>query len=191
MRRDQWLLSQLPVGMLEDDFFVRFVSIFQDVATSLLEGVDNIDNVVDVSVAPEPLVRWLGSWIGVESIDASLPHELQRRLVSSASQTLAARGTVDGLRRFLEMMSGGPAQVEDGGGVWRDGEAPAGAQWVRVRVQSTGWLPEHDFVTLVRDEIPAHVYAEIFVEDRQVWPAVATVPAPRAIAAETAEGVAQ
>ena len=52
MRREQWLLSQLPVGMVEDDFFVRFVSIFQDVATTLLDGADNIDNLVDVTVAP-------------------------------------------------------------------------------------------------------------------------------------------
>ena len=170
MRREQWLLSQLPVGMVEDEFFVRFVSIFQDVATTLLDGADNIDNLADMTVAPEPMVRWLASWIGVDAVDASLPPELQRRIVASAAETLAWRGTTRGLRRFLELISGGPVEVLDGGGVWRDGEAPEGGQWVRLRVQSTGWLPEPDFVALVRDEIPAHVRAEIFVGDRQVWP---------------------
>ncbi len=63
-RRDDWLLGQLPMGMLEDDFFARFVGIFQEVATTYLDGVDNLENVVDVTVAPESVVRWLGGGWG-------------------------------------------------------------------------------------------------------------------------------
>src|SRR5437763_1081784 len=85
-RRSDWLLGQLPMGMLDDDFFVRFVSIFQEVATTMLDDVDNLGNVVDVTVAPEPMVRWLGSWLGLSSIDPSLPHELQRRIVRESAQ---------------------------------------------------------------------------------------------------------
>ena len=33
MRRDDWLLQQLPVAMVEDDFLARFLRIFQVVAT--------------------------------------------------------------------------------------------------------------------------------------------------------------
>ncbi len=36
-------------------------------------------------------------------------------------------------------------------------------------MRSTGWLPENEFVALVRDEIPAHVLAELYVGDRLVW----------------------
>jgi phage tail-like protein len=168
-RSPQWLLDQLPVGMLDSDFFVRFVSIFQEVATSLLEDADNIDNLVDLDVAPDAMVRWLGSWIGSGAIDPSLPHQLQRRIVRSAAHTLGWRGTKRGLKLFLELASGGPADVEDGGGVWRPGEVPADTAWVTMRVQSTGWLPEADFVALVRDEVPAHTCAELFVADHCVW----------------------
>jgi hypothetical protein len=115
------------------------------------------------------MVRWLGSWIGSESIDASLPDELQRRIVTSAAQTLAWRGTRAGLTRFLELASGGPAEVTDGGGVWRDGEAPRDTAWVRLRVESTGWMPEADFIALIRDEVPAHVRAELYVGSRLLW----------------------
>jgi hypothetical protein len=52
------------MGMLDDEFFVRFVSIFQEVATSMLDGVDNLSNVVDVTVAPDPVVRWMGGVAG-------------------------------------------------------------------------------------------------------------------------------
>jgi phage tail-like protein len=168
-RSPQWLLNQLPVGMLDGDFFVRFVSIFQELGTTLLEDADNVDNIIDLTVAPDAMVRWLGSWIGVGSIDPSLPDELQRRIVGSAAQTLTWRGTVSGLQRFLELSSGGPAQVTDGGGVWRDDETPADTAWVRMSVESTGWLPEADFVALVRDEVPAHVRAELHVGARCVW----------------------
>ena len=42
-RSPQWLLNQLPVGMLDGDFFVRFVSIFQELGGTLLEDADNIE----------------------------------------------------------------------------------------------------------------------------------------------------
>jgi phage tail-like protein len=167
-RSPQWMLNQLPVGMLDSDFFVHFVSIFQELGDTLLEDADNIDNLLDLSVAPLPVVRWLGSWIGAAGIDASLPDELQRRIVASTAQTLVWRGTASGLRRFLELTSGGSAMVEDGGGVWRAGDAPLETAWVRMTVESTGWLPEADFVTLVRDEVPAHVRAELIVGRRRV-----------------------
>lgn len=165
-RSPQWLLNQLPVGMLGSDFFVRFVSLFQEVATSIVENADNIPNVIDTGVAPPEMVRWLGSWIGVDSLDPSLPEELQRRIVRSSAETLTWRGTAAGLRRFLELISGGPAEVTDGGGVWREGDAPSDTAWVTMTVESTGWLPEPDFVALLRDEVPAHVRAELWVGTR-------------------------
>ena len=172
MRREDWLLNQLPMGMLEDDFFTRFVSIFQNLSTTMLDGVDNLENIVDVTVAPDPVVRWMGSWIGIESIDSSLPHALQRRIVRESAKILAWRGTRRGLLGFLELVSGGPAVVEESGGVYREGMSPGAAPFVRMRVESTGWVSEEDFVTLVRDELPAHVTFQLFVGERLVWPQV-------------------
>ena len=169
-RRDDWLLGQLPMGMLEDDFFARFVGIFQQVATTFLDGVDNLDSIVDVTVAPDPVVRWLGGWLGIDSIDSSLPHELQRRIVIETGRMLAWRGTRQGLTRFLELVSGGPVEVEETGGVFPEGEAPRQAPTVVMRVESTGWMPEQDFIELVRDELPAHVEFGLFVGERRLWP---------------------
>jgi phage tail-like protein len=170
VRSPVWMLEQLPNGLLDSEFFVRFVSIFQEVGETMFGNADNLENILDLEVAPSAMVRYLGSWIGVGGIDASLPEQLQRRIVESSADTLAWRGTVRGIRRFLELISGSPAIVEDGGGVWRDGESPTtGFSWVRMRVDSTGWLKEADFAQLVRDEVPAHVLAELWVGERLIW----------------------
>ena len=170
MRRDQWLLNQLPVGMLSDDFFTRFVSIFQEEATTLLAHGDNLPHLADPTVAPLPMVRWMADWIGLDGIDPGLPDGTQRRLVTTAAHTLRRRGTPGALQGFLELFSGGPAEVTDGGGVWREGEAPADHAWVVMRVASTGGLPDEAFVSLIADHVPAHVRAELWVDDRQIWP---------------------
>ena len=172
MRRADWLVGQLPMGMLDDGFFIRFTGLFQELASSLLDDVDNVPNTVDVTVAPPAMVRWLGSWIGIETIDSSLPEALQRRIVAESGQILAWRGTRKGLVQFLELFTGGPVEVTDSGGIFAAGEAGYRPPFVRMRVQSTGWVPEDDFVRLVEDELPANVTYELFVGDRLVRPLI-------------------
>jgi phage tail-like protein len=167
-RHPQWLVNQLPVGMLNSDFFVRFVSMFQELSESLLDGADQVENIPDATVTPVPMLGHLASWIGVETVDASLPEDLQRLILRSSSRALAFRGTRRGLTGYLEMLSGGPVQVEDGGGVWVEGDAPDDVAWLRMSVDGTGHLSEDEFVALVRDEIPAHVRAELYVLGRRV-----------------------
>lgn len=176
--RGQWLVSQLPPGMLTDDFFTRFVGIFQAQAETLLAHAENLPHLADTTITPPAMVRWLASWIGLDGVDAAMPEDVQRRLVAGAARILAHRGTPAGLEEFLALFSGGPATVTDGGGVWAEGEAPSDTSWVVMKVASTGGLDEADFVALVQDEVPAHVRAELWVGSRRVWPAHgAPVPA--------------
>lgn len=168
-RSPSWMLDQLPVSMLDHDFFVRFVSIFQHLGTTLLEDADNIEHVASTTVAPSPMLPYLASWIGVETIDDSQPESLQRRIVAGAAKTLTWRGTARGLRSYLELISDGPAEVDEGGGIWRAGDAPEDTAWVVMRVRSTGLLELTDFIDVVRDEVPAHVRAELYVGPDRVW----------------------
>lgn len=175
-RRKDWMLGQLPMGMLDDDLFVRFVSIFQEVATSLVEGADNVPNLVDPTVAPVPALSWLASWLGVNWIEPSLPHDVQRRLVRECGRALAWRGTRYGLEILLRAVTGGEVTVEENGSV-RHGIEPGSPDAlapdpsVRVAVHSTGWMSDDDFVELVTDEVPANVRCEIVVGGREIWPA--------------------
>lgn len=170
--RQDWMLGQLPMGMLDDDLFVRFVGIFQAVATTLLEGADNIPNLVDPTVAPVPVLSWLASWLGVSWIEPTLPADQQRLLVREVGRALAWRGTRQGLEVVLRAVTGGEVTVEETGSVRRSGEDPVPAPdpVVRIALTGTGWMSDDDLVALVADEVPASARFEIEVDGRQLWP---------------------
>jgi phage tail-like protein len=164
------MLAQLPIGMLDDEFFVRFVSIFQGVGSTLFNSVDNIPNIVDVTVAPEAFLPWLGSWLALDWLHPSLPEETKRRVVRHYGELSAWRGTREGLTRFLQVLTDGPVEVIESGGVFAAGEAPSGPPVVTIHVSSTGGLADHEFVSLVREELPAPVTFELWVGRRRLWP---------------------
>jgi phage tail-like protein len=170
MRRSDWLAHQLPVGMTDDDFLMRFLGIFQSVADTVLHRVDTLHHTFDPTVAPDGMVRLMGSWLGVEWIDSTLEDELQRRIVLEYADLLRWRGTAYGLRRLLEVISGGPAVVDDSGGVYPEGESPQRPAHVRLAVESSGWASPNDLLTIVRAELPASVTFELRIADTTVWP---------------------
>lgn len=170
MNRGRWLIDQLPVAMLDDDFLVRFLSIFQELADTYIVQVDAMEHLVDVAVAPEPMVRYLGSWLGARTIDPSLDDATQRRIVREHGRMLPWRGTVRGLRQLLEMVTGGPVVVVDSGGVYAEGDAPENPGHVHIEVVSLGWATEDDLVALVQAELPASVSYDLYVGAQRLWP---------------------
>jgi phage tail-like protein len=184
-----WLVDQLPVGMLEDGFLVRFTSIFQDVADTLVDAVDTIDAVTDLSLAPDPFVRWLGSWIdahpnpGETAQAPGGPRE--RAWIRAQSRALTGRGTGPSLELMLqELCSGGgrhsirtPVRVTDGGGVYPAGQCPAGdPAWVQVELPALDQVAVSDVLELIRAEVPVHVAVHLKVEGVVVDQAAASEP---------------
>jgi phage tail-like protein len=170
MNRGRWLLDQLPVAMLDDDFLVRFLGIFQEVADTFMVQADTMEHLLDSTVAPPPMLRYMGTWLGARSIDPSLDVLTQRRIVREQGRMLPWRGTVQGLRQLLAMITGGPVVVVDSGGVYREGQAPNNECHVHIEVVSTGWATEEDLVALVEAEMPASVSFELFVGGERLWP---------------------
>lgn len=164
------MVEQLPAHLLGDPFFRRFVGIFAELADGLRAHAEGLEHVVDVTVAPDPMVRYIGRWLGMESIDPSLPVVRQREMVRGAGRLSAWRGTRVGLEGFLALLTGAPAEVTEGGGVFRQGEAPRRSAPVRVRVQDTGQATDEHLLVLLRNELPADVRFELRVGPRPVWP---------------------
>jgi phage tail-like protein len=170
MRRADWLIHQLPVGMVEDDFLRRFVSMFQEVGETVAHQIDSLPHMFDVTVAPAAMVRALGRWVGLDWVDPSIPDALQRRIVGEYFSLLRWRGTKRGMKQLLELVSGWPAIVEDSGGIFPEGRTPATTAHVRLHVESSGWATDADLLRIVRVEVPASVTFELFVGGRRVWP---------------------
>ncbi|MFN3254057.1 MAG: phage tail protein [Ilumatobacter sp.] len=177
MRRDDWLLWQLPVGMTDDDFFVRFVTIFQRMADTVLDQVDNLEHVFDPTVAPDNMVRQMAEWFGVDWVDSSLDDRLQRQIVLAYADLIQWRGTKIGLRKLLELLTGGPVEVHDTGGVFPKEEAPGGPPHVRLDVGSAGWNKVEDLLRIVRAELPATVTFDLWIGADHVWPRSTTAMA--------------
>ncbi len=168
-RPQDWLIRQLPAGMLSEDFFIRFVSLFQAEADTLLEHADAIENLADVQVAPATMVRYMSQWIGTPGIDAALPDAELRALVRATARAVRVRGTLTGLRIMVEAFTGAEATIEESGGVFRLGRAPLDQGWVRIKVPNAGNLRPTSLIDLVRDEIPAHLHVELWIADERVW----------------------
>ncbi len=170
MRRDDWLLHQLPVGMAEDDFLFRFVSIFQRVSDTVVHQIDTLPHMFDPTVAPEPMVQTMANWLGVDWLDSSLDGRLQRKIVLNYAEIIQWRGTKRGLEQLLELLSDGPVSVRDSGGIFAEGESPAAPPHVRLDIESAGWNSVVDLVRIIRDELPATVTFDLWIAGERVWP---------------------
>jgi phage tail-like protein len=169
-RRPDWLAQQLPVGMVEDQFLVHFLRIFEDVAETVLQQVDNVPHLFDVTVAPDVMVRTIGAWLGLDWVDPSLPDRRQRHVVRGYSGALLERGTRQGLTEVLELVCGKGVEVSDSGGVYRAGKAPLRDPHVTIDVPSRGWATEADLIRIVRSELPASVTFDLSIAGRTIHP---------------------
>ena len=171
MRRDDWLLHQLPVGMTEHDFVRRFLGIFQTIGDSVLTQVDVLDKMFDPTVAPDSMVRELGRWIGLEWLDSSHDDVVQRQAVLEYAQLLRWRGTKRGMEALLRFMSGGgDVLIDDTGGVYAEGEAPRNPPHVRMAMSGSILTHIEDAVRIIRSELPASVTFQLAIAGEVVWP---------------------
>jgi phage tail-like protein len=176
VRRDDWLIHQLPVGMLDDPVLVPFLRIFQDVADTVFHQIDGLPDQFDVAVAPEEMVRQAGRWLGIQWIDPSLDPRLQREIVRRYAALLRWRGTPRGLEELLSLLTDAPAVVEDSGGVYPEGESVERPPHVHIEVSPSPWATDQDLIRILREEIPAACTFDLHVGGRQVWPEAAGPP---------------
>ncbi len=165
-----WLVSTLPLGMQSDDFLVRFLSIFEEVATSLRAAADSVSRVADVNVTPPAMVRYLGEWVGAPALDSRLDPGIQRNIVLATGANISNRGTASALHEVLAAVTDGEVEIDDTGGVFKEGEAPDAKGSVAVRVSTTGHLSEQNFVELVLASVPANVLVTIECAGRMIYP---------------------
>lgn len=166
------LAEQLPACLAEDRFLGQFLGILDEVAQTVEVQVSGLEHLVDVTVAPEQMVQWLGRfWLDVYLLDPSMPVERRREWVREMGRLLWWRGTAEGLSGLLRQATGKEVDVIDGGGVYRAGQAPrSNRRHVYIWVEEGGWTSDEHLLAVVHRELPADVTFELQVGDRMVWP---------------------
>jgi phage tail-like protein len=160
----------MPAVFQDDSFTMRWTAALDDVLAPVMTSLDCIEAYVDPLLAPEDFLLWLAGWSGMV-LDENWPLPRQRAVVAATAELYRSRGTSAGLRRHVELVTGGQVEITESGGVtWSvtptpaepsASGVPAGNQgpWVTVRVS----VPDPDQINvraldaLIGAIKPAHV----------------------------------
>ncbi len=141
-------IEYLPSLYRDDEFMTRFLLIFESVLGPIENMVNNIPYYFDTSLAPEPLLSWLASWLDL-ALDPRWSLERRRELVNCAVELYRWRGTRKGMREYLRIYTGSTPEITEYiPGMRLDGENRLGKDTV-LGSAGTG---HHFTVTLKLDE---------------------------------------
>jgi phage tail-like protein len=100
--------QQDPVSALQlQSFLAIFEAFFGDLDTL----IDQLPDHIDPETAPEAWLPFLLGWLGLPSPE-SLNAGVRRKLLQTAPELLAGRGTYRALQQLLEIITGGSDQVK-------------------------------------------------------------------------------
>lgn len=116
------LATPYPLGELlpgvyqEDPFAMRWMAALDEVLAPVISSLDCLDAYFDPGLTPLDFLRWLAGWVGVDASEGQ-PAEHARAAVAHAVELYRVRGTVAGLRAYLEVRTGARVTIADNGGV--------------------------------------------------------------------------
>lgn len=87
------------------DFLQRFLCLFEGVLTDMENRVAAAHILTNPTCAPAQALDWLGRWVALSGADG-LPEEKKRLLIREATSLYRKRGTLKGLTRTLELVTG-------------------------------------------------------------------------------------
>jgi phage tail-like protein len=157
------LHTLMPAVFQEDAFTPRFTAGIDDVLAPIISAIDCLEAYLDPMLAPADFLQWVSSWFG-EVIDENWPQQRRRRFVAEAVEMFRVRGTVAGLRRELELGSGGRVEIAESGGVGWSSKPNADLPGedvprlaVRIVTDDPSSLNHAALEALIRAAKPAHL----------------------------------
>ena len=103
-------LDHLPAIYQEDELMGRFLMLFESFLAPIERQIDHLALYLDPRLTPAEFLPWLASWIDLV-LDEAWPEDRRRQLLRSATSLYRKRGTVQGLREYLEIYTGGKATI--------------------------------------------------------------------------------
>lgn len=155
--------GMMPAIFQDDAFTMRWTEGLDEVLAPVPAVLDCIDAYFDPLLSPEDFLAWLAGWCGM-TLDENWPLARRRAVVSAAPELYRGRGTLAGLRRHVELVTGGRVEVADNGGVtWSatPGDPATGPEGptvtIRVRVTDPAEVNVRALDALISAIKPAHV----------------------------------
>lgn len=134
----------MPAVFQDDDFTMRWTQALDEVLAPVPAVLDSIEAYFDPLLAPEDFLAWLAGWCGM-TLDENWPLQRRRAVVSAAPELYRGRSTPAGLRRHVELVTGGRVEVADSGGVtWAaaPGDPDASAEPTGPSVTIRVWVTD-------------------------------------------------
>lgn len=175
-------LRYLPELYEGDDLMGRFLMLFESFWGPVETQIDNVYGYFDPALTPPDFLRWLATWFDL-ALNERLPEERQRRLVREAVPLYRRRGTRQGLRRYLEIYTGGEvhiieqraenfrlgtgAKLGPGIALGRDNHPHTFTVMLRLPEEDTrnpAWIA--DICALIEAEKPAHTAYTLNIEPK-------------------------
>jgi phage tail-like protein len=88
------------------DFLDRFLAIFEGLFTDIEGRIAAAALVTDAIACPADALPWLAGWVGL-GLEPGLAPERRRLMLADAATLARQRGTLAGLKRALDLVSGG------------------------------------------------------------------------------------
>ena len=102
------LYDSLPAIYRREDktgFLYRMLSLFGEILAEVEDTVDGIHNHLSPVRAPPEFLPWLASWVALV-LDETWPIDKRREHISKAVDLYKWRGTVRGIKTFVEIYTG-------------------------------------------------------------------------------------
>lgn len=93
------------LDITKDDFFYRFMSIFNSFVFDLEHEIYNVSRYFDIETAEKEFLEWLCSWLDIDDVSV-WDEEKLRSFLSEAVDIYGCAGTRKGIERLIEMYLG-------------------------------------------------------------------------------------
>jgi phage tail-like protein len=115
-------LRYLPAIFQEDpvsrNFLERFLSLYESIFYDLETDISTVTRYFDADTTPPGFLKWLASWVNL-AIDDDWPENTKRKFIRQAAHLYTIKGTVEGIRRFIEIYTGKIPTILESSGAWK------------------------------------------------------------------------
>jgi phage tail-like protein len=109
-------LERLPAVYGSDpeaaDFSERFLALFDATIEEIDDAITRSPALLDPNGVPDALLPWLGRFFDI-ALDPAWSDAQRRAIIAAAPALYAARGTVGGLQKVIEMVTGSRPAIEE------------------------------------------------------------------------------